>query len=292
MEKSRKHINLKRFIIVVCSALIALLVLFFVNEHLNENVRVTEYTFENARVPKGFDGFKIMVISDLHEADFATQIVSHIENEKPDIVAFTGDMCQLPDFEVTQAVKIAMAKETENVRFYAVTGNHETQSGHYDEIKWKLKDAGIIFLDDNHVWFEKGGDYMWLLGVKDPETDSVKEWHIEKMRNEIEENRHGDDFSVLLMHRADLYPDINDTGVDLILSGHLHGGIVRLPFVGGLIGRGEGKLLPEYEYGLYEKEGCASMIVSGGCDKNPEKKRIFNQPEVVMITLKAEDENE
>ena len=98
-----------------------------------------------------------------------------------------------------------------------------------------------------------------------------------------------DTFSILLSHRADLYPDIKDTGVDLILSGHLHGGIVRLPFVGGLIDKDKKvSISSEYEYGVYKEDGNATMIVSGGCDKNPKKRRIFNPPEVLVITLQGE----
>lgn len=92
------------------------------------------------------------------------------------------------------------------------------------------------------------------------------------------------------MHRAGLYPEIKDTGVDLILSGDMHGGIIRLPFVGGLIGkRMQGDILPKYEYGFIQEDNASAMIVSGGCDKNPEKKRYFNPPEVVLVTLEGED---
>ena len=98
-----------------------------------------------------------------------------------------------------------------------------------------------------------------------------------------------DDFSILLSHRADIYPGIKDTGADLILSGHLHGGIVRLPFLGGIIGKNEKKsFFPYYEYGFYKEDDCAAMIVSGGCDKNPQKRRFFNPPEILLITLKGE----
>ena len=96
-------------------------------------------------------------------------------------------------------------------------------------------------------------------------------------------------FTILLSHRANLYPDIKDTGVDLILSGHFHGGIIRLPFLGGIIGNDEeGDLLPKYEYGMIKEGDSATMIVSGGCDKNPKKRRFFNPPEVLLITLKGE----
>lgn len=282
-------IKKKRRIIAatVCIILLALLCLFAINENANKRVVLTSYTFENEKLPKSFDGYKIMVISDIHEADFAEQIKTYIESEKPNVIAFTGDMAQLPDHEIDETLKIATSKEAEGALICAVSGNHETQGGYYEEIKEKLKKNGVAFLDNKNVWLEEGGEKIRIIGVKDPETDTVTKEHIDEMKKAIEKNLHEEDFSILLMHRANLYPEIKNEGADLILSGHLHGGVIRLPFVGGLVGRGKNSLLPEYEYGFIKEGSSSAMIVSGGCDKNPKKKRVFNPPEVVLITLKG-----
>lgn len=280
--KRLKWIALFAGVAVLC-ALLAL----GINEKINEKVVLTNYTFTHQEVPKAFEGFKIMVVSDLHEAPFAEQIVGHINREKPDIIAFTGDMVQLPGDTVHETVKIA--EETEDIPIYMVSGNHDTQCGAYDKIVEELWAAGVIPLDNDSVCIERGTDSILLLGVKDPQADTVSNEKKEKMRRQIEsEFPDGPCFSVLLMHRADLYPDVKDTSVDLILSGHLHGGIIRLPFVGGLIGQEERGFLPQYEYGFVQEGESAAMIVSGGCDKNPDKKRYFNPPEVVLVTLEGE----
>ena len=135
----------------------------------------------------------------------------------------------------------------------------------------------------------KNGEKITLAGIKDPRHDEVTEYKKKVIKDNIayELSKYPDNFSILLNHRADIYPVIKDTGVDLILSGHLHGGIIKLPFVGGIIGKdGENSLLPAYEYGVIKEGDSATMIVSGGCDKNPQKKRYFNPPELVLITLK------
>lgn len=281
--------KLLKWIIIIISAIILFTLLIFgINDRRNKTVALTEYIYTHEEVPKAFQGFKIMLISDLHEAPFAKQIIEHINREKPDIIVFDGDMAQLPDNTIKETVKIAQA--VSDIPMYAVSGNHETQSGSYDEIIKELWDSEIIPLDNDSVCIERGMDSILLLGVKDPEEDEVSDKKIEKMRKQIKsEFPDGPCFSILLMHRASLYPEIKDTGVDLILSGDMHGGIVRLPFVGGLIGKQRKGFLPEYEYGFIKEGDSAGMIVSGGCDLNPEKKRYFNPPEVVLITLEGED---
>lgn len=278
---------LKRICICIAVLIAICLTILFVNDQVNKKVFLTEYTFSHSEIPPSFDGYKILHISDLHNAPFATQIIKHIKEQKPDIIVITGDTVQLPDYNTEQTLKIA--KASGDIPVYAVSGNHETQGGHYDEIIESYHASGIIPLDNDSVCVERGDESFLLLGIKDPTRTVVTEEHIEEIKEQIEsEFPDGPCFSVLLSHRADLYPDIKHTSADLILSGHLHGGIIRLPFVGGLMGKNvESSIFPEYEYGLYENSDSASMIVSGGCDKNPKKRRYFNPPEVVLITLKS-----
>ena len=279
---------LKRIALMISALILLVLVIGGINDSKNKTVSLTEYTFTHQEVPKAFAGYKIMLISDLHEAPFAEQIIGHIHRQEPDIIVFTGDMVQLPDNTIKETVKIA--KEIHDIPMYAVSGNHERLCGSYDNIIKELWGAGITPLDNDSVCIEKGRDSILLLGVKDPKDDVVSNEKVEKMCRQIKsEFPDGPCFSVLLMHRADLYPAVKDTGVDLILSGHLHGGIIRLPFIGGIIGHEEQGFFPKYTYGFVQEGDSAGMIVSGGCDKNPDKRRFFNPPEVVMVTLEGED---
>ena len=178
-----------------------------------------------------------------------------------------------------------------NIPIYAVSGNHDRQCGKYEEIIASLWAHDVYILEYDSVRFERGGESIVLMGIQDPKHDIVTDEKIAAIRGNIKNqlSRRKDYFTILLSHRADLYPQIKDTGVDLILSGHLHGGIVRVPFVGGLIGRDKKvSISSNYEYGVYKEDGNATMIVSGGCDKNPAKRRFFNPPEILLITLKGE----
>ena len=279
------NIILLIFFVLVITVLVSL----FINDKMNNKVHITEYTFLHQDIPPAFDDCRFMVLSDLHEADFIDQIVEHIRKEKPDFLLLTGDMVQLPDSSAEKALAIAKESIAMGVPVYAVSGNHERQCGRYHELVDEFWAEGIYLLENGSVAFEKDGESIFLVGIKDPRHDIVTDQKKEVIRENIEyelSKSEDDDFTILLSHRADLYPDIKETGVDLILSGHLHGGIVRLPFLGGIIGKEEkGDLLPQYEYGVVKEGDSATMIVSGGCDKNPEKRRFFNPPELLLIAL-------
>ena len=258
------------------------------NEAANSRLHVTRYTFRHPDVPENFDGYRILFLSDMHDAPFGEQALEIIRETEPDLLLFGGDLVQLPGWSVEEAAAIARGVGG-SIPMYAVSGNHESQNEAYWEMVSYLWDEGVTWLEDDSVWLEKDGQGICLIGLKDcGHNDPVDEETLEEMVWTTQELCPEDDsaFVMLLAHRANLYPALKDTGVDLILSGHLHGGVVRLPFVGGLVGHenGELTLFPRYAYGFYQ-EGEAAMIVSGGCDWNPEKKRWFNPPELVLVTL-------
>ncbi len=265
---------------------VASFIIIKINRHLNENVTVTRYTYADPDIPSGFDGYKILVISDLHDAPFAEQIINLIYENKPDVIVMTGDMAQLPDNSVQESAKIGKAVG-KDFPIYAVSGNHETQGEGYYEIIDSWEWHNITPLENGTAWLDSGGDSILLIGLKDPIQSNVSDDCLEEMRKFVKDSiPETGTFSILLNHRAGLYPELKDTGVNLILSGDLHGGIVRLPLLGGLIGK-DVDLFPQYAYGYVKEKDSAAMIVSGGCDKNPRKKRFLNQPELVLITLKA-----
>lgn len=283
----------KRFKIifaVLCALIIATVAVWELNERANEKVVFTNYSFSHEDIPDEFDGYKIMVISDLHNAPFSKQIINYVNSEETDAIFFVGDIVQLPDCNASEAA--AIAKEfKKKIPMYAVSGNHESQNEEYKYIKDCLRWEGVKWLEDSSTFIEKGGSKIMLVGAADINSNTIDE----QQQTEIAEyiggeisNAESGVFSVVLNHRANLYPALKNSGASLIVSGHLHGGIVRLPFIGGIVGE-HGVLKPQkYEYGFIKEEDASPMIVSGGCDKNPEKKRWFNPPEVVIITLESE----
>ncbi len=274
-----------KYILISTAAIV--LILFCLNEYMNSHIYIKKYTYENEKLPESFNNYRIMVISDIHNADFDDDIISIAEEVKPDVILFCGDMVQLPDDKTTSVCNIG-DKLGDEYDIYAVSGNHETQNYSYSAIMDEISGHGIAVIDNETVSVEKNGEQIILAGLKDLKDDYLTPQQYEKARKLIKSFfEETDEFAVLLNHRADMYPEIKNCGADLILSGHMHGGIIKLPFVGGIIGSDDG-WFPDYAYGFFEGGSSSDMIVSGGCDRNPKKKRVFNPPEVLIITLKSE----
>lgn len=281
---------LKNIFIIFAVTGALLLVLLFLNDKANQKVFVREYTVENEKIPNGFNGSKIMVIADMHNTDFTHWICDHIDVYEPDWIVICGDMVQLPHTSIDNTLKIVNHAAQKGIPAYAVSGNHDRLCGKYYENIDILWANDVYMLENGSVRLEKNGDEINLIGIKDPKMEEVTDEKMNIIRSNIEyELSKSDAFSILLSHRADIYPGIKDLGVDLILSGHLHGGVIRLPLIGGVISKNkEDRFFPDYEYGYYEGENASDMIVSGGCDKNPEKRRFFNPPEILLVTLQGE----
>ena len=150
-----------------------------------------------------------------------------------------------------------------------------------------MKAAGVTVLEDAKVTITAEGEQLVLLGVNDPsfETDYLLGDSETVMRTKLAELHTADSFTVLLSHRPELFPIYAENKVDLVLSGHAHGGQFRLPFFGGLIAPNQG-LFPAYDAGLYT-DGNTNMSVSRGIGNSLFPFRVNNRPEVILIQLKT-----
>jgi len=257
----------------------------------NTALELNTYTVVSSRLPQSFDGFRIAHISDLHNAEMGKDneaLLAMLREADPDMIAITGDMIdsRKPNVEIAlgfarEAVKIAPC--------YYVTGNHEARTGAYGELKTGLISAGVTVLEDARMEIREGADTFTLMGVNDPSflTDYLFGDAETVMSAKLTElHTDGTEFTVLLSHRPELFGTYGDHGIDLVLSGHAHGGQFRLPFVGGLVAPNQG-LFPEYDAGLYT-HGNTHMLVSRGIGNSVLPFRINNRPEVIIIELKQE----
>ena len=285
---ARRAIVIRTRVVVVISIIMAVLIVFLCNFMNNRHVQLTNYRFESEKLPNNFNEYKIMVISDYHNSRFYEQIGDYMTQTMPDLILFTGDLTQLPDNKIDYLEKlIACVPEASQVM--AVSGNHETESTRYDYIMHTLTEWGVQVLENEAADIWRDGEHMKIVGLKDPgaATRKIGSSKIEEMQGFVNGAVNDDPacFSILACHRANLYPCFKDSNTDLMLSGHLHGGIVRLPLLGGMIGENM-ELHPNYTSGVYD-EGHTTMIVSRGCDYNLLKMRVFNGPEVLLITLNS-----
>ena len=278
----------KRIAIIVVFLMILLsAVLIYENEHLEFNT----YTVESDALPEEFEGFRIVHLSDFHNTEIGKnneKLISMISQAKPDIIAITGDIVDSRRTDIDVAVKFA--KELMKIApCYYVTGNHEWRIAGYDKLKEGILGAGVMVLDNKKLQLERGGAKIEIMGIDDPMFGSdyfggdefaTVDTAIKNLGKEEEL------FTLLLSHRPEMFGIYAENGMDLVLSGHAHGGQFRLPFVGGFIAPGQG-FLPKYDAGLYE-EGETKMIVSRGIGNSIIPLRINNRPEVILIELVRE----
>ncbi len=264
--------NYHRIILGIISVLLLLWIIWG-----NVTIGVTHYTIVNDRIPAAFTDYKIAVISDFHNACFGKEnrrLIEAIEQESPDMIAITGDLIDSgkPKVEVAESL---VRKLTEIAPVYFVTGNHESWVPEtYQELESKLIDAGVNILHDSVVEIEKKGETIQIAGLDDSEN---------KPQAKLKKMTLSDDYCILLAHRPEPFRDYASEMVDLVLSGHTHGGQFRLPFAGGVVAPGQG-FFPKYDAGEYTVDNT-TMIVSRGIGNSVIPIRINNRPEVVMVRL-------
>lgn len=255
----------------------------------NTALELNTYTISSSKLPQSFDGYRIAHVSDLHNAEMGKnneKLLTMLRDADPDMIAITGDLVDSrnTDIEVAlqfvrEAVKIAPC--------YYVTGNHEARISEYDELKEAMEAAGVTVLEDEQTEISLTGEFIRLIGVNDPsyQTDYLFGDAKTVMNTKLEElHTEQDRFTILLSHRPELFETYADHDLDLVLSGHAHGGQFRLPFVGGLVAPNQG-FFPEYDAGLYSMNHT-NMIVSRGIGNSILPFRFNNRPEVIIIELK------
>ena len=239
------------------------------------DVRRTEIELDH--LPEAFDGFTILQVSDLHNRGYGKDrrdLLRTIETLDFDMVAITGDLLDrlLPKRRKNVYALLDTLKDKEPV--YFVEGNHEAAIGNWDDIRAEFIKRAVRVLDNEAVTLARNDSELILCGIRE-----------EASPEEIEELIPKDRCTVLLAHHPERIEDYARTGVDLVLSGHAHGGQVRI-FGQGLYSPDQG-VLPRYTSGIYVKD-CTKLYVSRGAGTHSFlPPRIFNRPEIDLITLKT-----
>ena len=279
-KHTRKH-PLRR--LAVLAALAAALVLFARWE--NTSLEVDRFDPAFSDLPAGFDGCRIVVLSDLHGAEFGednADLFETVAEQAPKYIFYLGDLEDKyrgpePGYAETVAAGLSAIAPT-----YYVTGNHEWAIGDVPELKERLEAQGVTVLSNSFVTLERNGDTVVLAGIDDP-NGYADQKPPETVAAEVYAAC-GDPFWMLLAHRNDHFEEqYSLLGADLVLSGHGHGGIIRLPFTDGLLST-DRTLFPSYTAGLYEANGSALFVTRGLGNSGPSF-RLFNRPEVAVVTL-------
>ena len=280
----------KRRLKVIISVIALLLVAFFAYAlWANTSLDVTQITVTESKLPKAFDGFRIVQISDLHNAEFGKdneKLISRISELKPDIIVLTGDFYD--SRKGGYDVPLNVAKNAVSVApTYFVSGNHEAIADDCRAFLEELKNVGVTVLTNEAVTIEKDGEKINIAGISDPTMQkSVSGSPADKTKSALDKIGIIDSgYTVLLAHRPEHIDIYSDYGYDLVFSGHAHGGQFRLPFIGGLYAPHQG-IFPKYTQGLHTI-GETNLIVSRGLGNSSFPFRINNKPVVVEVELKA-----
>lgn len=256
-------------------------------------ISVTEEDIYLNKLPAEFEGFRILQLSDLHGKSFgrdSNYLIRKIDETNPDIIVMTGDMRTNTPADDGEEL-ITLLKELDGrYPVYYITGGHEEARYYTDRNKHEIKgtkaayeqrlsDLGVIVLNDEKSQLVRGDSAINIYGLLDKSSGEMF------IGNRLEEPA-GEEVNILLNHTPDEFKDFVDWGADLILVGHTHGGIIRIPFIGGLISTDIGSFFPKYDAGRFEKDG-STMIINRGLGNHTVHIRIFNRPELVLVTLKS-----
>lgn len=257
----------------------------------NQALMVNTFTISSHRIPAAFSGFRIAQISDLHNTEFGehnTTLLTLLSKSKPDIIVITGDLIDAHHTNID--IALDFAKEAIQIApTYYVTGNHEANSSQYHLLQMGLKETGIIVLEDEAIPLEYNREKITLIGLSDPNFiikgdmfGEIPDIVLKKLRPLIDNQN---SYHILLSHRPELFECYASCNIDLIFSGHAHGGQFRLPFIGGLIAPNQG-FFPKYDAGLYT-DGNTHMIVSRGIGNSIIPFRLNNRPEIILLELNS-----
>lgn len=281
--KGKKHRGRGCLTALIILALIAAAAAFLIKDS-REDLEISRYEVASQKLPESFDGFKIVQLSDLHGAEFGEdgmELVDKVGSLEPDMIALTGDF--VTDEGDLAAVKKLAGRLTELCPVYFVSGNHEFGSGLAVKVRNILERAGVKYLSNEYLTISRGEDEILLGGVEDPlaYADMLSPDELAQKMNDAAP----DAFKILLGHRNYWMTEYPELPVDLIFCGHAHGGLIRIPGVGGLIGT-DRRLFPDFDAGQFNN-GRYTLIVSRGLGNSVPIPRVFNRPEIVCVELSS-----
>lgn len=261
---------------------------------------ISTYSIKSKKIPETFHGYKILLLTDLHSKEFGKEnwyLINNINEIDPDIIVVTGDMMNARKDNGNVFLSLA-SKLVKDFPIFYIDGNHELltkvndkRTGNiiYSNYIQQLERMGVHMMNDKKIILNKGEDVIHLRGINiplifysAPDVEVPIDFDQMYMEEKIGQ-RTKNTYEILLAHYPKYIQAYKEWGADLVLSGHHHGGMIRLPFIGGMISH-EGAFFPEYDAGVY-KVANTKMVVGRGLGNHTYNIRVFNRPEIVVIQL-------
>lgn len=280
---------------IILLILLGVLILWGVCDSVydTKTYRVTSYELTSPKIKKEF---RFVVLSDLHNKTFGknnAKLISGIKGLHPDAVMIAGDMITATEGEDVSDTIHLLTELAKSYPVYYGIGNHEEKLGRkperygslYADYMSALEKAGVKPLINEKRTLSEYGISVCGLQI---ESTYFKRFGLPKMEQEDLKRLVGvperDKYQILIAHHPDYFPQYADWGADLVLSGHNHGGIVRVPFLGGAVSP-RCILFPKYDGGRFE-EGQATMLLSRGLGTHTLPVRILNHAELLYVTCR------
>ncbi len=250
----------------------------------NTRLVTDEFLLGDETLPTDLEGVRITQLSDLHAKRYGKgngELIEAVRATDPDLICITGDLVDGEQAKQEPYVRELMGELVRIAPVYYVSGNHEWAAGWARELFSILREYGVTVLRNEYVTYGRGSDYIVIAGMDDP--NGLRDQKTpERVVEEIREDHPGK-YILMLYHRDTELALWAGLGVNAVLCGHAHGGLVRLPFTDGLIAPGQG-FFPTWTAGIYERDGT-QMLVSRGLAGSHLVPRLFNNPEIVSVTL-------
>lgn len=273
---------------IIFFAVFIVLFRFFYKQ--NSELTTSTYDVNDPQIPKSFTNYKIISISDLHNKSFGKhniKLLNKIKRLAPNIIVVTGDLINA--YHPDKTIALDFIKEASKIApIYFINGNHEARMKNYEVFETELRNSNAVILNNQTIEINYKSDYINLLGLADPawyyteNTNLVLASQLDYLLNPINPVN----FTILLSHRPEFMPIYADRLINLVLSGHAHGGQFRVPFLGGLFAPNQG-YFPKYSAGKYT-ESETTMIVSRGLGPSSFPTRLNNKPDLVQVILHPE----
>ncbi len=282
---SQKGNNRRRRIFITIVVLLALIGAELLRS--NMYIQVEEFEYMSKDIPKGFNNAKIVQISDYHNhgGSYDEKLLDKVSEQKPDYIFLTGDIADSVRTDIP-AANAFLEKVSKIAPCYLVWGNHDFDipSDDLKSMKECCKQNGITVLEDTYTTLERNGSKLMLCGT-DTSPDSARWQHtfdtlLPNQKFVIWLHHYPEDFEEILNQSA-----AKSSKADLVFSGHAHGGLIRLPFIGGLYAPGQG-FFPKYSAGRYNS-GDSTMIVSRGVGNSGYTLRFLDSFHIAVCTLKC-----
>lgn len=268
---------------MICGLIIATIVFLYLE---NNWIGVTEYMISSDKISeKGV----FVQLSDIHGKFLGyngEKITKKLRKyEKVNGVFITGDLIDSRVYKEDNAIRLIKGLIGIAPVFF-VLGNHEVRRGEVILLLEKLKKMGVIVLRNEKCELKLDNKVINILGIDDPsvrESCISKNEFIEGNISSLIEGEENRKLNILLNHRPEIFKSYVDMKVDVVFTGHAHGGQIRIPFLGGILAPSEG-FWPKYSEGIHKKNRT-TMIVSRGIGRSVFPFRIFNRPEIVVLKL-------